>query len=176
MGLNIGQRQVAIAMFFAAIFSFIYIGIAYYWLPIDVAPSIDPQSRLQYVIRCDLFAILMLLLGIACVAKQRFFSPTAIGGDTLEADRSIVINIRYIQNTLEQCVLLFITHLALATIVPAETMKLIPILVSLFVIGRLLFWIGYHHSALSRAFGFATTFYPTAVCLIYSCFEIIHRN
>ena len=176
MDMDIEQRQVIKAMVFAALFSLIYIGIAYYWIPIALIPAIGVQDQLLYTIRCDLFAILMLLFGIACVAKQRFFSPTAIGGDTQESDRSIVINIRYIQNTLEQCVLLFITHLALSTVLTAQSMRLIPILVSLFIIGRLSFWIGYHHSALSRAFGFATTFYPTAVCMIYCCFEIIHHN
>ena len=41
----------------------------------------------------------MLFFGIALVANQRFFSPGAISGDTSEADKAIIINVRYIQNT-----------------------------------------------------------------------------
>lgn len=176
MTLNIQQRQVASAMLSAIVFSLIYIGIFYYWLRIDLIPTVGEMHRLDYAIRCDLFAVLMLLFGIGAIANQRFFSSIAIGGETPASDRSLVINVRYLQNTLEQLVLLVMTHLGLATLLPIESMRLIPILVSLFIIGRFLFWIGYHRSALSRAFGFAVTFYPTVVCLIYCCFIVmIHK-
>jgi hypothetical protein len=36
-----------------------------------------------------------------------------------------------------------------------------PPLLTLFCIGRLTFWLGYRHGAPWRAFGCATTFYPT---------------
>ena len=33
----------------------------------------------------------------------------------------------------------------------------------LFVLGRILFWVGYHTNPYLRAFGFGITFYPTVV-------------
>ena len=172
MNLTIKQRHVAQAMIWGAIFSLAYIATAYYFFPTQYSPTFELQSNMQFTIRCDLFALSMLLLGIGVVAKQRFFSSTAISGNTDKIDQTIIINLRYIQNTLEQTILLFITHLALATILPINSMKLIPILVSLFIIGRILFWVGYHRSPISRAFGFVTSFYPTAFAMIYCCFKI----
>jgi hypothetical protein len=41
-------------------------------------------------------------------------------------------------------------------------------LVCLFAAGRLLFWAGYRRGAKGRAFGFALTFYPSALALLAS--------
>ena len=174
MKLTLEQRQIAKSMFFAVVFCFSYVSIAYYWLPIVFKPTMDFLARLQFTIQCDVFATLMLLFGIALVANQRFFSPSAISGDTSETDESIIINVRYIQNTIEQIILLFITHITLAIVLTSVEMRLIPILVSLFIWGRIFFWVGYHYNPISRAFGFATTFYPTAIALIYCCYRVIN--
>ena len=53
-------------------------------------------------------------------------------------------------------------------------LRLLPVLVGLFVVGRVAFWIGYHQSPLSRAFGFATTFYPTVVVLVWVAWRVAH--
>jgi hypothetical protein len=64
-------------------------------------------------------------------------------------------------------VLAVVAHLALVTIVPADSIRAVAILVMLFVIGRVTFWIGYHVSGVARAFGFATTFYPTVAVYVF---------
>jgi uncharacterized membrane protein YecN with MAPEG domain len=43
---------------------------------------------------------------------------------------------------------------------------LVPMAALLFVVGRISFFAGYAHGAPSRAFGFALTFYPTALMLV----------
>ncbi len=37
-----------------------------------------------------------------------------------------------------------------------------------FAVARLAFWIGYHISPPLRAFGFAATFYPTIIALVWA--------
>jgi hypothetical protein len=70
-------------------------------------------------------------------------------------------------------VLAIIAHLALVTIVAPESIRAVAVLVMLFVIGRLTFWIGYHTSGSARAFGFATTFYPTVAVYAFLVYRIV---
>jgi len=167
MSLTIEQKRVRNGMISAAIFSIVFIGLSYRLIPeLKIGP--DVIDHLVFTIHCDLFALLSLLFGIAAVATQRFFTPSAIGGENLSSNQHIAINVSYIQNSLEQFVLLFIAHLTLATILPTPQLKLIPILVALFLLSRICFWIGYHKNPTYRAFGFAATFYPTAI-VIFGC-------
>ena len=79
----------------------------------------------------------------------------------------------YIQNTTEQLLLLLVAHAGLALVLPVESLSLIPLLVALFLVGRITFWAGYLRSAPARAFGFATTFYPTVAVLFYVAFRLL---
>ena len=116
-------------------------------------------------------AALALFAGIARVAALRFFE-NEIDGTAAPRSRALEVHRTYIQNTLEQFVLLLAAHLAFAASEPAERLPLLPLLVTLFLIGRATFWIGYLHSPPARAFGFATTFYPTLTLLIYTAVRI----
>ena len=49
----------------------------------------------------------------------------------------------------------------LALYCPPEEARTLIILTILFVLGRVLFWVGYHYNPYVRAFGFGITFYPT---------------
>jgi len=50
---------------------------------------------------------------------------------------------------------------------PPEGARALPILTALFVLGRILFWVGYHKHPYLRAFGFGITFYPTVAIYIW---------
>ena len=168
------MNRVAYGMFGAIFFVPVFL-----WVSLEFGPFLSPQStsvgeRLAYAVRCDLFAAFALAFGIICVAEQRYRSPNATKG-SCDADESssIPVNIRYIQNTLEQTVLLFMGHLALALVLKPENLKILPILVILFIIGRLSFWVGYFRSPIARAFGFAVTFYPNLAVLAFSATKIL---
>jgi hypothetical protein len=96
------------------------------------------------------------------VARGRFLSAADIRGSGFAAPSPrIAVDIAIVQNTLEQAVLALGAHLALASQLAPREMSLMPYLVALFCLGRACFWLGYRGGAGSRAFGFATTFYPT---------------
>ena len=59
--------------------------------------------------------------------------------------------------------LYFIGNAGLALYCPLEEARTLIILTILFVLGRVLFWVGYHINQYVRAFGFGLTFYPTVV-------------
>lgn len=79
-------------------------------------------------------------------------------------------------HSLWQVVLSVFAKLILCTYLTQESMKLIPLLVCLFLLGRLTFWIGYLRYPLHRAFGFATTALPTFITLVYCCYCIFAKG
>jgi hypothetical protein len=160
------QRKVLAGMAAASAFSAVFFAAVFRLTAIDVAPAggIETSWRIEYALKCEVFAALCLLAGVARIANRRFFRPDAIAGG---AAPSVEIDQRYLQNTLEQLVLAIVAHLALVTIVAPESIRAVAVLVMLFVIGRVTFWIGYHYSGPARAFGFGTTFYPTVAVYVY---------
>jgi hypothetical protein len=166
------QRKVIAGAVAASVFSAAFFVLVFRLTAIGQTPpgGIETSWRLEYALRWEVFAALCLLGGVGKVANRRFFSPDAIVGGT---SPSIEIDQRYLQNTLEQLVLAITAHLALVTIVAPESIRAVAVLVMLFVIGRLTFWIGYHRSGPTRAFGFATTFYPTVAVYAFLVYRFV---
>ena len=50
---------------------------------------------------------------------------------------------------------------------PPEEARSLIILTGLFLLGRVLFWVGYHVNPYLRAFGFGITFYPTVAAFAW---------
>jgi hypothetical protein len=137
------------------------------YLPFPVPDGDDAASRLAFVARWLLLPGFCLLIGIAVVANRRFFLPDSIDGTRTPENRAVEIGLRYNQNTLEQTALAAIAWTGLALALPHERLALIPALAVLFVVARVLFWIGYLIAPGARAVGFALTFYPTVATFIW---------
>ena len=140
-------------------------------LPLPLPDGDDVPARLAFVVHWLLFPGLCLLAGIAMVANRRFFLSSAIDGTRTPESPSLEINLRYNQNTLEQTVLAAIAWAGLSLALPHERLSLIPALACMFVVGRVLFWIGYLIAPWARAVGFALTFYPTVAALVWLSFR-----
>lgn len=165
------QRKVVAGAIAAVVFIVAFVETVFRLTAIDLTlPGGTEMWRLEYVLKCEVFAALCLLAGVGRIANRRFFTPEAIGGGE---SPSIELDRRYVQNTLEQLVLAIVAHLALVTIVAPESIRVVAVLVMLFVIGRATFWIGYHRSGPARAFGFATTFYPTVAVYAFVVYRIV---
>jgi hypothetical protein len=129
-----------------------------YWHWVPVAWTIG--DRLELVIKNAVIAIAPAVLAICIVAAQRL-DPSMFVGRVPKPNSPVDINNRFILNTVEQFILYFIGNAGLALYCPPEEARTLIILTTLFVTGRLLFWIGYHYNPYMRAFGFGLTFYPT---------------
>lgn len=161
--MKLSQKQVGVAggMAAAAGFSALVLAGSKFLHPVVVPVAAGFAERLQYVLRADLLVFAWLLASIANVARARFLSPTDIDGSGLTGSGpKMSIDVAVLQNTLEQVVLAVGAHIGLAAAGPEEV-TWIPALTLLFCVGRAAFWIGYKGGAAHRAFGFATTFYPT---------------
>jgi hypothetical protein len=126
----------------------------------------DLGHRIALVIKDAVFAILPAAIAICIVAAQRL-DPTMWVGRTAKPNSALDINTRFILNTFEQFTLYFIANAALALYCPLEEARTLPILTALFVLGRILFWVGYHKNPYLRAFGFGITFYPTVAAYMW---------
>ena len=166
------QRKVVAGAIAATVFCVAFFEVVFRLTDFGLTPpgGIDVSFRLTYALKCEVFAAPCLLAGVGAIANRRFFIPDAIGGGP---SPSIEIEQRYVENTLEQLLLAMVAHLVLVVVVPDDSIRAVAILVMLFVIGRATFWLGYHISGPARAFGFATTFYPTVAVYVYVVSRIV---
>ncbi len=116
-------------------------------------------ERLAFLMRVMVFVSLPLLMGITSIAFQRL-DPRNVIGQKLRTDTPADINKRFVANTIEQLLLFFFVHAAMIYYAPVDEAISTILLASLFVVGRIIFWIGYHKDKFTRALGFGITFYP----------------
>lgn len=141
------------------------LGLAIAGLLSPLMPGTRPA--LAHALTWDTLVLACLSVNIALLARHRFFTPDDIDGGGLTPGTATAHLLQsMLQNTLEQSVLALGVHAIWASVMPQAWQAAVPVVVILFVIGRVLFWRGYAHGAPGRALGFALTFYPQVVMLV----------
>jgi len=123
--------------------------------PADVETLAD---RLAYAARWLAFAALPLLAMVAAVGDARFLGE-AIDPTQGREGQAMIVNGRVADNTTQQFLLFTAGMLALAASLPPRQMGILRAAAIVFVVARLVFWIGYRIHPLYRAPGFAATAY-----------------
>jgi hypothetical protein len=161
------QRRVAVGMGLAMATAVAAFAVAAVFAPRAWTVQPDLGQRLVLVAWAVLGPALALLACIARLAKHRFFTPADIHGSALTSgtERARLLQ-ALLQNTLEQACLAVPVYAATGVLAPLVVLPMVPTAALLFVIGRIAFFAGYARGAPSRAFGFALTFYPTALLLV----------
>lgn len=152
----VGNWIFALAFFLA--FKF-----AWHWVPTEWN---TPADKIALVFQCAAFALLPGVVAICIVAAQRL-NPEMWVGRAAKPNSALDINTRFILNTFEQFTAYLVAIAVVALYSPPEGARALPILTVLFVLGRILFWVGYHKHPYLRAFGFGITFYPTVAIYIW---------
>jgi uncharacterized MAPEG superfamily protein len=108
---------------------------------------------------------------VASVGNARFLGP---GIDPLQGKdpRFVVVTNRVLANTVEQTFVFVLAGVALIALVPVERLGAVPSLAVLFVVARMVFWIGYLRQALLRAPGMSLTIQINVVMLIWCAITI----
>ena len=137
---------------------------------IDIISSgASAADKLAFVLKSDLPIAIWLGISVGMLARHRFFTPEDIDGGGLssgtETARILQANL---QNTLEQSVLAVLAHSMWIVSLPPESALTIWVAVVFFVVGRVMFLVGYRKGAPARAVGFALTFYPSMLLLAIS--------
>jgi len=162
--MNTDQKIVAVGAASGVVSMMILVALLYWNLPIPDGMD-NPFDRVIFTLRMNLVAALPLFIGIVTVGNNRFLSE-AIDPLRHAEDRATIINGRFVDNTLQQNFLFLVGTLALSTFLEAASMKLMVALTLVFVIARIVFWIGYR-DPLYRAPGMAATIYMN-LCIIVS--------
>jgi hypothetical protein len=131
-------------------------------------------ARLIVALKCVVLATLFTLVaGVEAVAHERLqtaaFDPLA-GHQT----QRLRVNLRYLQNTLEQIVVfsagLFGTA---AYLTNGQLMRAVPATTIVWILNRFAFWIGYHKSSAMRGLG-APSMAISLIMLLYVTARIGH--
>ncbi|MET1112855.1 MAG: MAPEG family protein [Allosphingosinicella sp.] len=115
-------------------------------------------DRLAYAARWLAFAALPLFAMVAAVGNARFASG-AIDPTLGNEDKAMIVNGRVADNTTQQLLLFACGLLGLAASLAPEHMGVIRAAAIVFVLFRIVFWIGYRLHPLYRAPGFSSTAY-----------------
>lgn len=170
--MNSNQKKVAIGAIIGGLLMVVLVTVLYFSLPLPtgVASVLD---RIIFAMRWNVVAELPLVLALIVVGQSRFFSE-AIDPLRHAEDRKMEINGRVVDNTLQQNFVFLIGTIVLSTNLTAETIKLIPALVLVYVIARIAFWIGYHIDPMYRAPGMAATSYMNVGILLVILYYFVY--
>ena len=111
-------------------------------------------ARMLVALKCTVVATLFCLVaGVEAVAHERLQSDAfdPLGGHQTSR---LAVNLRYLQNTLEQLVVFAVGLFGLAAyLTSGEAMRALPATTAVWIVNRFAFWIGYHRSAAMRGLG-----------------------
>lgn len=176
MALDGKQRGVLRGMVTALVLAVVVGTVAVLLPPAALIPLASPADRLAAALRWDVLVVACLILSIGALARHRFFTPADIDGSGLaDATGKARLLQAIVQNTLEQTVIALAVHLIWAAAMPVTWQAVVPAAAILFVIGRICFVAGYGGGAPARAFGFALTFYPTALMALVAGLALASR-
>jgi hypothetical protein len=130
------------------------------------------EERLAYALRANVFAALPLLIMLVSVGNARFLSE-AIDPTKHAESRSMEIDGRVADNTLQQNFIFAIASLALSTAVPLTHLQIVWACAIVFVAARAGFWLGYRLNPLYRAPGMSASAYMNLGMIAYVLFRTV---
>lgn len=137
-------------------------------------PAIADTSadRLAYALRANVVAIMPFIVMVVTVANSRFFSE-AIDPTRRVESRSLDIDRRAADNTLQHSFVFTVATLAFSTIVPLDHLQVVWACVIVFVAARAAFWLGYRLDPLYRAPGMSATAFINLGMILYVVFYLL---
>jgi hypothetical protein len=148
------QRRIGIAAIAVSALVSLALWFALYRLLPPLSGMDDVGARMLVALKCVALATLFALVaGVEAVAHERLqgaaFDPLAS-----HQTKRLQVNLRYLQNTLEQTLIFAVGLFGLAAYLESgEAMRAIPATTIVWTLNRYAFWIGYHRSAALRGLG-----------------------
>jgi len=128
-------------------------------------------ERLAYALQANIVAVLPLFVMFIAVGNARFLSE-AIDPTRRAESRSMEIDGRVADNTLQQNFVFVVASLALSTVVPLHQLQAVWACAIVFVVARSAFWLGYRINPLYRAPGMSATAYMNLGMILYVLYRV----
>jgi hypothetical protein len=132
-------------------------------------------DRLAYALRASVVAIMPFIVMVVTVANSRFLSEAIDPTRHLET-RSLEIDGRAADNTLQQTFVFTVATLAASTIVPLQHLQVVWASVIVFVAARGVFWLGYRLNPLYRAPGMSATAFLNLGMVLYVALYLLRGS
>lgn len=157
------HKHIAVALcILALLYAAVYLLVA----PVGVA---EPVARLLLAARLLGFVALPLLAGIALTVHARYSDSSLIQGYKSAPTERFAFLEAYNTNTLEQTALQALSLAAYCVVVPEPLLVFAYAQVAAFLLGRLMFFVGYQRAPMRRLVGFAVGYYPAIAAVGASC-------
>ncbi|KAM6920919.1 uncharacterized protein FYW49_006748 [Xenentodon cancila] len=129
----------------------------YFYVPIRPPDCPNISSRIAFTLCCCVVAVLPILLAMLIGAACQFCS----GSFNLDpVPRKPALQQLFVTASSEQLLLYVLNLLVMATLLPQDELKLVPILVAMFIFGRLVYWFSLNTCSSWRGFGSGLTVFP----------------
>ncbi|XP_030043600.1 transmembrane protein 79 [Microcaecilia unicolor] len=152
---------------------------AYAFLPFNAPLMPGISTRLVYTLRCSVFATVPIIIGlIVCGISRLCFSSADLDchhGEYNKWEREVKLHQHFVSQSVQLFVLYFFNLAVLATYLPQETLKLIPLLTGFFALSRLIYWLAFAMGRVFRGYGYGLIFVPLLamlVCNLYFIFVV----
>ncbi|MCG8671950.1 MAG: MAPEG family protein [Pseudomonadales bacterium] len=137
-------------------------------------PTLEEVHRSIVLAGSLLILAIPLFLSIAILVIGRYSNEHLITGYTSSSDQ-LAFKKAHLQNTLEQTAVNLLPLLALSIALPAAYLKLCIIQSFAFIVGRLLFFIGYNKDPMARFTGFIVGWYAAAVSFVVASYFVMGK-
>ena len=147
----------------------------YYCHSIPVPKSNEFSEKLFYTLRyCTFPQAMFLMFAIFRVGSKRgstaALNPLSGNEHLLQTEKNVLMN------TIEQLVCFLLFMLALTTYLEPLEMRIIPLLSVTFIVGRILFMVGYSFSPKHRSLGMSINFFTNFVSIGYIIYLMYTRG
>lgn len=137
--------------------------------------SDESVVKLVYSLKWLIYPVTCLWLGVLVVVILKLFSGelNPLIGKENTAHKN---HTHYVQNTIDNLLLLFFTVVMLSIYMPAKNMAIIPTVCIIFAIGRLFYWFGLCQGTIHSYFGRLMTIFTNIAPLMYLTVRILIMN
>ncbi|XP_056154604.1 transmembrane protein 79 [Lampris incognitus] len=138
----------------------------YVLLPFDAPLLESAPLRLIYTLRCSLFAVVPIVLGVVVqgVARLRYGELKPLCESKLES-REVAVHWHYVNDSMALFLVYFLQLAVMASYVSQDLLKLVPLLTIVFAFGRLIYWLCLSMGSSVRGLGFGLSFFPMLAML-----------
>lgn len=146
----------------------------YFYVPIKPPDCPDITSRIVFTFGCCVVAATPILLAMLVGAACQFCTDSF---ELLEpVPRRWAVQQLFVTSSLEQLLLYILNLVVMAALLPQDQLKLVPILVLMFIFGRIVYWVSLNTCSSWRGFGSGLTIFPLLAMVALNLFLMYILN